>query len=1161
MWKLPLIVMLLLMATSDLPSRVEASIAAPTDYDQYMLELINRARSDPAAEAVIYGIALNEGVPPADTISTDPKQPLAFSGYLNDAAQGHSQWMLDTDTFSNTGNGGSSARDRMESAGYSFTALPAGSGENLAWTGTTGPLGSLATRTEELHGNLFVDSGYPDRGHRTTIMNPDYKEIGVGVLSGVFTSGGTDFNAAIVTTDFAFTAGDSFLLGVVYYDTSGDNFYTPSEGYANVTITAVLQGSGTSFNVMTWNSGGYQLQLPAGTYDVTATHATLGEAVSNNVAIASSNVKLDFQPDDFQLPPTVIDLVANGLGDQGHAGTVADPLVAGETVPIKLVLNSGFWLSSMDLTLEVSGPASLSVGGIVTKSGTVYELEGNPNLILIPEFTVDENGNIPSNTIDRMQATSFLALQGPDDLVWNMFITCTGEGNVPIDLRISGQSDYSEISSTGPWSQMTESDLGDLTLHQIVPPEYMLTTSVVGNIGGAIIPASATHPSGSVVVLTAIPDEDWQVKAWTGTDNDSSIDTVNTVTMTGNKTVTVEFERIAITYYVNGNCGDDSWSGMDPCCMGPDGPKGTIQDTINTTLDADTVVVFPGHYYENVDFWGKAITVTGTDPNDPNIVGDTIIDANGDGIVVSFHSNEGPYSAISGFTITGGHARYGAGIACWDNCSPTIRHCVITENHADDIPQSQGAGMYCRNNANPGITSCIFSGNITGNHGAGIYNHYSSPTLTNCTLLDNSVSSGGGGGMYNTNSDPLLTDCTFNNNYGAGAGGGMYNESSSPMLNRCDFADNSASSGGGMYNRDFSSPTLTTCTFSGNEASSGNGGGMHNRDHCNPELTDCTFSAGSANVYGGGMYNYGGSSPRLTGCTFAGNSAGVWGGGACNYDNSGPTLIDCTFSCNWASEDGGGMYNRKLSSPAMINCTFSGNAAASGYGGGIGCDLDSSPAVRNCTLTGNRAATGGGGIDLGEGCDAVITNSIISSSPSGSGIYAIYSTPVIAYNNVYGNADGNYGGWATGGNGDISVDPCFIDPGYWDDPCNTPGDLSDDVWADGNYHLHHDSLCINAGDPCFLPDPCEVDMDGEPRVRLGRVDMGADEAGSNPADFDESGYVDLWDFDSLAGAWLSDTDTGHWKAGCDISKPADEVIDRLDFVELSREWLWEAPWY
>ena len=96
-----------------LESRLLLSIVAPTDYDQYMLELINRGRSDPAAEAALYSIELNEGVPVSKTISTDAKQPLAFNGFINDAAQDHSLWMLDNDVFDHTGAGGSAPHDRI----------------------------------------------------------------------------------------------------------------------------------------------------------------------------------------------------------------------------------------------------------------------------------------------------------------------------------------------------------------------------------------------------------------------------------------------------------------------------------------------------------------------------------------------------------------------------------------------------------------------------------------------------------------------------------------------------------------------------------------------------------------------------------------------------------------------------------------------------------------------------------------------------------------------------------------------------------------------------------------------------------------------------------------------------------------------------------------
>ena len=59
----------------------------PSAYEQYMLELINRARSNPNAEAGLYSLTdLNQGLSPG-TITSDPKQPLAFNLFLIDSAR------------------------------------------------------------------------------------------------------------------------------------------------------------------------------------------------------------------------------------------------------------------------------------------------------------------------------------------------------------------------------------------------------------------------------------------------------------------------------------------------------------------------------------------------------------------------------------------------------------------------------------------------------------------------------------------------------------------------------------------------------------------------------------------------------------------------------------------------------------------------------------------------------------------------------------------------------------------------------------------------------------------------------------------------------------------------------------------------------------------
>jgi len=88
------------------------------------------------------------------------------------------------------------------------------------------------------------------------------------------------------------------------------------------------------------------------------------------------------------------------------------------------------------------------------------------------------------------------------------------------------------------------------------------------------------------------------------------------------------------TYYVS-TCGDDAWSGADPNCVGPNGPKATIQAAIKTATNGDTVMVLPGTYTgvgnRDIDFGGKAITVQGSDPNVPAVVAATIIDCQASG--------------------------------------------------------------------------------------------------------------------------------------------------------------------------------------------------------------------------------------------------------------------------------------------------------------------------------------------------------------------------------------------------------------------------------------------------------------------------------------------------------------------------------------------------
>jgi len=250
----------------------------------------------------------------------------------------------------------------------------------------------------------------------------------------------------------------------------------------------------------------------------------------------------------------------------------------------------------------------------------------------------------------------------------------------------------------------------------------------------------------------------------------------------------------------------------------------TIQSAIDASFypDFNTVVVLPGTYTgdgnRDIDFLGKAITVRSVNPNDPNIIAQTIIDCNGLDGGFYFHGGEDANSVLAGFTITNG-AGDGA-ISC--SSSPTIANCIITKNTSHTY-----GGITCfSSSSRPAITDCTISGNSV----SGIYCELgASPVITNCTITDNTGSGrspGNGGGIYCYESSPKITTCTISGNY-VGSGGGIYcRGSSNPVVTSCTITGNSAKSdGGGIYCDSTSGSKVTNCTISGNAAKR-NGGGI-----------------------------------------------------------------------------------------------------------------------------------------------------------------------------------------------------------------------------------------------------------------------------------------------------------------------------------------------
>lgn len=260
-------------------------MAEATAQEQMLLELINRARLDPAGEALRYGIDLNQGLA-AGTITAAPKQVLAFNPLVNTAADSHSQWMLNTDTFSHTGVNGSSPGTRMETAGYSFTGSWTW-GENIAWSGSTGSFNSdLAIFGH--HQNLFLSAG-----HRVNILNGTFREVGLGSIAGAFTTGGTAYNALMTTEDFAKSGSNVFVTGVTYTDGDNDDFYSIGEGAGGRSVQ-LLQAGVAIATTASGMAGGYALATTvSGAVEVQFSGGGLAAVMGASVSLAGNNLKID----------------------------------------------------------------------------------------------------------------------------------------------------------------------------------------------------------------------------------------------------------------------------------------------------------------------------------------------------------------------------------------------------------------------------------------------------------------------------------------------------------------------------------------------------------------------------------------------------------------------------------------------------------------------------------------------------------------------------------------------------------------------------------------------------------------------------------------------------------------------------------------------------
>lgn len=216
-------------------------------------------------------------------------------------------------------------------------------------------------------------------------------------------------------------------------------------------------------------------------------------------------------------------------------------------------------------------------------------------------------------------------------------------------------------------------------------------------------------------------------------------------------------------------------------------------------------------------------------------------------------------------------------------------------------------------------------------------------------------------------------------------------------------------------------------------------------------IEDCLVED-NVGVSGGGIADAGGSNTdrssgvQITRCIIRRNVASAYGGGVYFHGSRTPSIGASLVESNASTLSGGGLF---LRSGSMFNCLAKGNLTAGDAGGAWGGIL------LNSTIVDNKANRGGGTYYADVRNCIVYYNEANGKTSNVTGASAVYScmTPLVA------------------GTGNVSVPPGLA--GY------------------DNWRLVAASPCIDAGNSWLSAG--DGDLDGDPRIWGGEVDMGCDE--------------------------------------------------------------------
>ncbi len=501
----------------------------------------------------------------------------------------------------------------------------------------------------------------------------------------------------------------------------------------------------------------------------------------------------------------------------------------------------------------------------------------------------------------------------------------------------------------------------------------------------------------------------------------------------------------------------------------------TIQAGIDAAVDADTVLVQPGTYTENINYNGKNITVASLflTTQDTTCISQTVIDGNQSGSVVTFESGEDSTAVLCGFTITNGYGDEDGGGICCRSSHPSLRNLTISDNSAFD----NGGGIFLYFSS-----AKLVNVNLNNNNshvGGGISCLNSNTNLLDVTINENDASQGGA--FFCLNSNLFLTNVIIYDNYASHSGGGLYSSNSMNYVQNAIISENhTANDGAGIYCKN--SELILEYSIIESNTSYSCGGGIYCKDS-DLNLTNVQVINNAGELNGGGIYLTDSSTAFIFKSNLSGNEA-WWSegsGGAINCNDESYIEIENGYIQDNFANTGGGISCTELSELKIINTLISDNE-----GNDRGCAIhieNSNSTIVNSTINNNtpmNTACDGGGLHSSSSAETTLINCIFYNNLPDEIHFNSEQNPssvTISYSDIQGGEAGivtNNNGTVNWLEGNIDQDPLLLNSG------------------EHPFSLTECSPCINAGIPdttgLNLP---EYDLAGNPRIFDDRIDMGA----------------------------------------------------------------------